>query len=72
MSDNLDYLNKNAAERTTKSTFERTNEFLTKIAILQTLPPHARFPKMIEIFRELLVRVTKAELRINELEERLK
>lgn len=72
MENNIDYINIKAAERSKLSTFERTNEFLIKIAMLQGLPQHQRFSSMIEIFRELLIRVTKAELRINELEEELR
>lgn len=70
-SDVSEILNPKAAERSRSSNFERTNEFLVKVALMRSLPPTERFPLMLETFRELLIRISKAELRISELEEKL-
>jgi len=69
--DEMDLINPEAAKRSKSSNLERTNEFLAKIAIMRSLPPHARFPIMVDTFRELIIRISKLEFRIKELEDKL-
>jgi len=65
------FLNPKASERTLKNRFDRTNEFLVKIAILQSLPSHEQSNKLQEILREVFIRMLQLENRIAELEEKL-
>jgi len=72
MADNFSYINKEAVERAGKDRFNRANASLVKLAILQSLPPHEKIAKLVEVLREIISDNLALESRIEELEDKVK
>lgn len=70
MADNFAYINQEAAKRADKDRFNRANASLVKLAILQSLPPHEKIAKLVEVLREVISDNLALEARIEELERR--